>query len=64
MRAAELRAEAIAAINDGRVPPELQEELAAAVNLLAEDVAVAAEPPPPTTTDEGDGDGDGDGDDD
>jgi hypothetical protein len=60
-RAAKLRDEAIAAIDDGRVPPELQEELGTAVNLLAEDVARAAMPPP-TTTDGGDGDGDGDGD--
>jgi hypothetical protein len=63
-RAATLRDEAIAAINDGRVPPELQEELGAAVNLLAEDVESAATPPPPTTTDEGDGDGDGEEEDD
>lgn len=61
-RAAALRDEAIAAINDGRVPPELQEELGAAVNLLAEDVASAATPPPTTTTDEGDGDGEEDDD--
>jgi hypothetical protein len=48
--AEKLRQDFIAAVNAGQVPPELQEELGHAVQLLAEDVAATAPPPPPTTT--------------
>jgi hypothetical protein len=44
-----LRNDVIAAVNAGQVPPEFQEELMNAVQVLAEDVADTA-PPPPTTT--------------
>jgi hypothetical protein len=53
--AEKLRNDVIAAVNAGQVPPELQEELTTAVNVLAEDVAATAPPPPPTTTGETDG---------
>jgi hypothetical protein len=48
--AEKLRSDFVAAVNAGQVPPELQEELGNAVQLLAEDVAATAPPPPPTTT--------------
>jgi hypothetical protein len=52
--AEQLRNDVVAAVNEGRVPPELQEGLTGAVNVLAEDVAAMAPPPqpPPTTTGE------------
>jgi hypothetical protein len=64
--AEKLRSDVIAAVNADQVPPELQEELGNAVNVLAEDVAAMA-PPPPTTTGEtttGETDGDGEEEDD
>jgi hypothetical protein len=53
--AEKLRNDVIAAVNEGRVPAEFQEELTTAVNVLAEDVAAMEPPPPPTTTGETDG---------
>jgi hypothetical protein len=49
--AEQLRNDVTAAVNAGQVPPEFQEELTGAVNVLAEDVAaMAQQQPPPTTT--------------
>lgn len=48
VHAERLRADVLAAVNDGRVPPAYQEELVGSANGLAEQIECrTAEPPPP-----------------
>jgi hypothetical protein len=60
-QADDLRGAVVAAINDGRVPPPLQEELSGAANALVSRIECVEAPPPPpppaTTAEEEDDDG-------
>lgn len=58
-QAQQLQREVVAGVNDGRVPPALQEELTAAVNALAAEIECTPPPPPPQADDDDEGRGNG-----